>query len=550
MKNLNVPTSPPKGGKKWLPDWRTFFSALLIVFAFPPWNIWPFLWICLIPWLAAIKRARNPMEAGIQGIWLSYFMSLGGFYWVAFVLREFGNLPWFLSILGLQLFCIFGQPQFFVFAPLLKTVSVKTGSSQKKHFPLLGLLLGLSYAGIDWLVPKLFLDTLGHGFYLAKHIRQLADLGGASVLTFLIYIVNDSIWNIFQTWKEKKKFVFHPQFAITLFLCVAGWGYGSARFQGIANQIKTSQKGIQVAAIQANIGDFDKIAAERGVSGAATRVIDTYTQMTDLALKLDPKPELIIWPETSYPSTFRNPHTNTELELDHRVDHYARQIQVPLFFGGYDRVGKKDYNAFFFLSPKGDLQTYRKNVLLLFGEYIPGADSIDFLKSSFPQVGNFGRGIGPDVLEVAISNPKTSSVRFGPIICYEALFADYVAEAARKGSQVIMNITNDSWFGQWGEPQLHLALTTFRSIETHLPMVRSTNTGISTLILPDGEITHATDIGRQQIMNVYVPIIEPLFTLVKAWGNWFGSFAFFAGLMGLLTLHFQSVVAYLKKLRS
>src|SRR5687768_11134827 len=97
------------------PNWLTLFSALLIVVAFPPWGWMPLIWVCLIPWFFALRRTQSAMEALIQGMWLSFFMTLGGFFWVAFVLKQFGGLPWIVAILGLLAFGFVGQPQFLVF---------------------------------------------------------------------------------------------------------------------------------------------------------------------------------------------------------------------------------------------------------------------------------------------------------------------------------------------------------------------------------------------------------------------------------------------------
>jgi apolipoprotein N-acyltransferase len=128
-----------------------------------------------------------------------------------------------------------------------------------------------------------------------------------------------------------------------------------------------------------------------------------------------------------------------------------------------------------------------------------------------------------------VERPGGSRILTNPIICYEALFSNYVLDAARKGSQLITNITNDSWFGSFGEPQLHLALTTFRSIESRLPQVRATNTGISAYISATGELVQQTQIGVPEIMQVQVPITPPIFSLVKLWGDWFGMFSFAMG---------------------
>ena len=293
--------------------------------------------------------------------------------------------------------------------------------------------------------------------------------------------------------------------------------------------------------IQANIGDFEKIAAEQGLRGANERVLSTFFDLSDEALAKTPKPAALIWPETSYPGTFRTPESADDLARDQKIENFVRSRGVPLYFGGYDHFSRKDFNAFFFLSPKlavaggeSDLQIYRKNMLLLFGEYIPGADQFKFLANAFPEVGNFGRGPGPVVLRVPTSDPKTPILAVGPIVCYEALFPWYVLAAARQGSDLILNITNDSWFGPFGEPALHLALTTFRSIETRLPQLRSTNTGISALILPTGEISQSTAIGEATSMNATVPLIEPISTLMKNWGDWFGPTCLIIFLLGAL----------------
>ena len=185
--------------------------------------------------------------------------------------------------------------------------------------------------------------------------------------------------------------------------------------------------------IQANIGDFEKIAAEAGLRGANEKVLTDFFTLSDQALAMDPKPAALIWPETAYPGTFRTPESADDLGRDERVENFVRTRGVPLYFGGYDHFGRKDFNAFFFLSPRqpvaggeSDLQIYRKNMLLLFGEYIPGAETFKFIADAFPEVGNFGRGPGPVVLNVPTADPKVHSIAVGPIICYEALFPSYV----------------------------------------------------------------------------------------------------------------------------
>jgi apolipoprotein N-acyltransferase len=521
------------------PDWRTVLSAVLIVFAFPPWNVTPLAWICLAPWFAALERAPTAGAAALQGLWFSVFMSLGGFYWVAYVLQEFGQVPWAVAVLGLVLYSLIGQPQFTLFGPVRwKLERARIGMTAPWRSAGLALASALAYAGLDWCLPKLFVDTLGYAFHDSKWLRQAADLGGPPLLTVVGYVANDAIWTLYRRLRDRREpstrpalAATAPQAAFALLAVSATAGYGYVRLGEIEAILAKPHPSVQLGVIQANIGDFDKIAAERGVRGAAEKVMQTFFTMTDQALAMTPRPQAVVWPETSYPSTFRTPETTDELARDQQLERFVRDRGVPLLFGGYDRAGGKDFNAFFFLDPRAgesDLQVYRKNVLLLFGEYIPGASFIKPLRDAFPQVGNFGRGAGPEVLRVG-------DVRAGPVICYEILFPDYVIAAARKGSQLILNITNDSWFGPWGEPELHLSLSAFRGIETRLPQLRSTNTGISALISPTGELTHTTRIGTPEIMNVSVPLVPPIPTLMLAWGDWFGKTAFGAG-FGLLGL--------------
>jgi len=171
---------------------------------------------------------------------------------------------------------------------------------------------------------------------------------------------------------------------------------------------------------------------------------------------------------------------------------------------------------------------------------MPFSDVFPILNQWFPQVGNFGRGPGPEVFTVPMRHGEVSP-RIAPIICYEALFTRYTVEAARHGAQLLVNVTNDSWFGPFGEPELHLALSAFRSIETRLPQIRSTNTGISALILPDGSITGASPKNEALHLNweIVLPEENPDSGVIR-WGDWFGPTALFVGLILLLIMQIRA----------
>lgn len=544
------------------PGWLLILAATLIILAFPPWDFTPLIWIGMVPFFLSLERARSLREALIQGFWMSLLLNLGAYYWIAYVLHEFGGLAWPLAILGWVLFGLINQPQFYLFTPLYRILRLARDRvpawNEGFRAAAFAALIAALYSGIDWILPKLFTDTFGHAFYRAPWIRQLAELGGAYVLTFILVYVNLTLANLYLRLRAREEpslwptlIALGPQLTVAAVLPLIALGYGALRLPAIQSAISQPQARATMAVIQANIGDFDKVAAERGIRGAAAKILQTYFDLSDQAMAMSPRPEFVIWPETSYPSTFRTPDTAEELARDQRMERWVRDNGVTLLFGGYDRQDKKDFNAFFVLSPQAqsghdssgvtaesDLQAYRKNMLLLFGEYLPGAEQFTILKEWFPQVGNFGRGIGPHTVKLQSATRGAPRILAGPVICYEVLFPNYVVGAARKGSQLILNITNDSWFGPWGEPQLHLALTVFRSIETRLPQLRATNTGISALILPDGSIAQRSAIGQPEVMNVTVPILAPVRTPVIALGDWFGPTALALGALGALAFYF------------
>jgi len=537
------------------PRWGIVLSGIFMTLVFPPFNWSWLLWIVFIPWFMSLARLSRLRDAFVQGVWLSFFLNLGCFSWIAATLHEFGNVPWPLAILGLLLFGLISQPQLPAVSLLFYWWKKRAPAPwyEGRFLPLMAVGISAWYVAADWTLPKQFYNTMGHGMINMERLRQVADIGGPLLLTLLIGIVNFALWRLLEESlrRDWRKAVLQtlPTTALGLVLVVLAMTYGHFRLQFVRDLLQRPKATLQAALIQANIGDFDKIASERGVRGAAEKVMTTYFQLSAEALAQTPKPDLLIWPETAYPSTFRTPQSSRELERDHLVERFVGESNVPLLFGGYDHLGTKDYNSLFVLTPpnwpktkeqaknasingeNADLQVYHKNNLLLFGEYIPGAEYFPIIKKTFPQVGNFGRGPGPIVMELALKNPGLPSVRFGPNICYEAIFPNYVLGAAKQGSQVILNITNDSWFGPYQEPYLHLISHSFRAVEARLPLIRSTNTGISALVLQDGSMPRSSTINEAQVLNISVPLLDPPWTLMRALGEWCGPFCFFLSLI-------------------
>ncbi len=144
---------------------------------------------------------------------------------------------------------------------------------------------------------------------------------------------------------------------------------------------------------------------------------------------------------------------------------------------------------------------YDKVFLLLFGEYMPFGDSYPELYTMFPQSSRLTAGNEVNAFE-------WGERRIGVMICYEDILPAFISKLAGLDPQIIINVTNDAWFGRTSEPYLHLALSIFRAVETRKTLVRSTNTGVSAIISPTGELVAQTSIDDAETLLYPTPLLN------------------------------------------
>jgi apolipoprotein N-acyltransferase len=244
--------------------------------------------------------------------------------------------------------------------------------------------------------------------------------------------------------------------------------------------------------------------------------------------------DLLIWPETVYPTTFGAPKSEEGAEFDREITAVPRRTGVPLVFGAFENGGMSgEHNAAFFLDGHGDVQIYRKSLLFPLTEYVPAWLDAGTFRAALPWTGRWSPGSGPSTVVERIAGVP---VRFEPLICYEAIHLQYVARAARAGPDVLLTLSNDAWFDADAGPRLHLAAAALASVETRLPQIRATNSGISTLILPTGEIVSPTPFGDRASLRISVPLVARQWTPAVAWGDWLGPAACLACVACVLVL--------------
>ena len=498
-------------------------SGILYVFSFAPWNQSYLIWAAFLPLFVAIEilpeAKRTLKNIFLLGLIVSVLISIGGFYWIVYATQEYGGLPAWFAYLVFALFCLTNQLQ----VPLFLCLRERFLKSKliSAHPTLRAFVFGALYAGVEALYPKIFLDTAGNAFSHSPWIRQVADLGGPFLLTLFLVTTSELLFVAY----TKKKWV--PAFIAAL-LPIFALSYGYYRteqYQGL-KLAHANDPVFKTALVQANIGDYLKVAAERGVMNAVDQVVGKYLELSGEALKSPFAPDAIVWPETAYPAIFEHPMSSAEMRMEGEMKLFIDQFKPPyLIFGGYDANRNGEYNSIFFYQPElKKKEIYHKSVLLMFGETLPFADSFPIMKTWFPNMGFFGRGPGPQIFTV--KNKQGDRFQLAPSVCYEGLLPELSAKAALLGADALLNATNDSWFGEDGEPDLHLALTSVRSIETRLPMLRATNTGYSVWIDPLGNFEKTTALGKTAILEAqigkhFMPA-PPFLQISRVFGgNWF-----------------------------
>lgn len=489
-------------------------AGTCIFLAFETFSLVPFIVFFPVFLNALILECKNIRQAFLFGFLTSFIIMLGGFYWVTYVIHEFGFLPWSISALLFLCFCGFGALNFPLFTVLAYWFNKKISLSNLNRYQWgfwFSLALPALFTAVEWVVPKLFPWSVGHSLYQQLWLIQICEITGESFLTFCIYSLG-SVLGLF-IFSRKEDPSCPRQFALIpislIGICIA---FSTVRLR---QDIKQDSKSLKVALVQANIGNLDKVASRQGIISRVDYVLEQYQTMTRQILSQ--KPDLIVWPETAIPFQMDTPGSRQDL-----IRSFVQEIGIPLVSGAYATSPlhvTRDYNAAYLFDPtQPSLRTeiYYKNILLAFGEYLPLGDSFPVLYKTFPQVSDFERGTDQRFFTMA------DGTRLGVSICYEAIVPSFMRKVARNKVNILVNLTNDSWFGPTSEPYLHGALSIFRSIEHRLPLIRVTNTGSSFTVDSLGRRSSQTPVYEPATLLSTVEFTPQLSnTFYGRFGDWF-----------------------------
>jgi apolipoprotein N-acyltransferase len=517
------------GGKhnSFFPIWLALGTGVLLFLSFPgAAGLWPLAWVALVPLLLALKNVR-PGVAARLGLLAGMVHYVSLLYWIIIVLGKYGNLPLWVSLPALLLLSLSMSSYLALFCALISRVWKQREISVVWVAPLL-------WVGLDFVRSFLFSgfpwQDLGYSQYKALLLIQIADLTGHFGITFHIVLVNSVTALLLVLWFANRSAAQEAQpiltlrlrrawlFAILPALCliIGVLGYNVLRYRQVSQIIADSPK-MKLAVVQANIEQDQKWSPAMRLT-----TIDIYTKLSEqAAAQENGPPVLLVWPETALPFLIKdNPYYRRLKDI------LITKQKIWLLSGApfYKKVEGKNspqarevlsYNSAYLFTPEGKISgRYDKQHLVPFGEYVPLMDYLSLPGPLVENIGNFSSGKPSMPL-------SCQGAAIGVLICFESIFPKLARDWTSRGANLLVNITNDAWFGRSSAPWQHLSMAVFRAVENRRSLARSANTGVSAIINPLGRIIGASPLFQPFYLVKDVSLLQEK-TIFVDFGHYFG----------------------------
>ncbi len=431
-------------------------------------------WVALVPLVLYLTQMTSAGRAFLGGWITGTVQFLGLLYWIPQVLSHYGGLPAFgawglfaalsatlgcfpAAACALTRYCMNRGGRWFLFIFPPAWIALEYLRSQ------------VPFGGFPWLL-------IGYSQTDFATLLQSADMVGVYGVSFLIVWVNAAlVWFLFSHERRWRR---TAPLAIGALLLAASLVYGTDTL----NRWNQIQPRYRAALLQGNL------SADEQAASLSRKYRQGYVEMADQLQGKDI--DLLVLPESPSPVFYQQ-------DADYRetMRGLAQRFPLGLIFNNVrfrDVAGTPSYfNSAFFLDRNGtELGVYDKIHLVPFGEYIPWQKIFFFSETISKDVGNFHPG----------KNHLTVPLRGSPanvIICFEAIFPDLTRAFIRRGSELIINLTNDAWYGNTSAPYQHLAMARWRAVESRRYLLRAANSGISAIIEPSGKVEVQTRLLRE-----------------------------------------------------
>jgi apolipoprotein N-acyltransferase len=462
-------------------------SGVLLVFSFPKFGHGAVAWVALAPLLLALPGAQ-----GLTSFRLGYVTgavsALGLLYWTALVVIQYGGLSLPVGIVVMGLLCLAVACFPALFAWLVGRWIAAHG------------LRGLLFAPFAWVATELLRAytffrfpwcLLGYSQHRHLPFIQIASVTAVYGVSFLLVQSAALLAYAALETDPRRRRIAGVGLGLTLAV-VFLIGLAVLRLPLPVNGM------VRVGLVQANIAQDEKW-------NPASAAANLRKHFELAAVAADRGARLVVWPESAVPHRF-----DEAPELADELRAFCRRRGLYLLFGNDDRrfddvIGERLFVGAKMLTPEGALALrYHKIRLVPFGEYVPMQPLITLggrvAAKLVQQVSDFSPG---DEAATGLVDGR----RIGAFICYEAIFPDLARLFARDGADLLVNITNDAWYGRTSAPYQHLAMATFRAVENGKYLVRAANTGITAVVDPRGHVLESTSLFEPAVIVRDVPTI-------------------------------------------
>ena len=475
-------------------NWCSFLAGLSLVFAYAPFSMWWLPFIILPFWLSLIIE-RTAMQAGKQGLIFAFGWFASGISWVHVAIDQFGGLPLTISLLLMLLLCLYLA----IYPALACYLSARFSINKRFSlwlFPAFWLLCeylrSVILTGFPWL-------SLGYS-QMDSPLAAFAPLIGEIGITFLMLIISINIINI----AKKQYLKIHIPILTTIIL--------STFLLQQVSWVTPSGKSIRTALVQANI--------KQSLKWAPDQEWPTLLKYLDLT-RLNYDAELIIWPESAI--TVPEPLAQDFLEMANKSA-ILNNAAIITGIQNYNFESKEYFNSLIVLGKKyradnedsysyNHANRYYKHHLLPIGEFVPFGDLLRPIAPLFNlPMSSFSRG------DYVQPNLITQDLHILPLICFEIAFPEQLAANLTEDTDILLTVSNDSWFGDSHGPHQHLDMARMRALEFGRPLLRSTNNGITATIDHLGNITATIPQFEEAVLKADVQLVSGR-TPYSQWGQ-------------------------------
>jgi apolipoprotein N-acyltransferase len=475
-------------------------SGVLLTLTFPPFSVWPLCFVALAPLFVGLLRVRPGRWDSFKTVFLFglvYYITL--MWWIVVLLPSAGaTMPWILAPATVIL------SAYLSLYPSLALVLVAVATRYR-------LALFAAAAPAAWAVADMARNrgelsfpwgTAGYALSDAVTLIQSASVLGLYGVTFLVVLVNSLVSGVFIVRDNRLRAAL---VAAAVVLVAGMWSYGAGEVEKWSVAAGGSHT-VKTAIVQPNVDLTVKWKPEFKDS-----TFNLIERLTREASALGAR--FIVFPETCAP-VYIDGRTQT---FKHRMRSLSRELDAYIYIGflnhRYTEDGHLDiFNSSGLFAPDGSLERYNKNHLLPFGEQLPLSWKFRWLRRINFGQSNFMRGDARPPIAAA-------GTKFTPLICFESVFPYLCRRGVEQGSELLVNITNDGWFGDTPGAIQHAQMCIMRAVEFRRYLVRSANSGVSMVVDPAGRVVTSLGLYEHGILTFNVAALEKR-TIYSRYGDW------------------------------